>query len=285
MIKKVAIGLPNKEIYIGRLQFYTNVNGTWRIFDYGKVINETTKYAEFDNLIVNSTRATYGTSERYSITNMIKWYSSYATDITSGNGGEITVTFKTPLKVLKSIYYHFYASPFTYIKVYDEYDNLIYQDLDTANKLVKASGYGQTSIVNDINYYETTGLETEKAFPINTIGSLETNDTSHYTNIYEINKCTVTGSVPTNTDMRFALSFDGRNTYKTYSNGTWVDINKTDIMTNGLTKDELEDLTATDYSTGLTSSNTLDFYIGMTTSDSSLSPIIKNISLNYLKIV
>ena len=86
---------------------------------------------------------------------------------------------------------------------------------------------------------------------------------------------------------RFLFSFDNRVTYKTFNieTGMWEDCDKSDIITKGLSVDNLH-LCINSINEQLDSTlQSLDILVGMMTLDAYTSPIIKNIALNYLSYV
>lgn len=70
--------------------------------------------------------------------------------------------------------------------------------------------------------------------------------------------------------------------------GSWVDVDITDtsnIMSLGLTKDEIEKLSTKELNLTLTENRTLDILIGMVTQDEYSSPSISEVKVSYLRIV
>lgn len=276
MIKKIVLGsASSKSISTYRLQFCTKINGNWDILSPTLIDCTDSKIATFEEFTIESSKAVSAGS----VANPCLFEGEYFRFVYYENTNTITVTFTEPLKVLKGIYYHFVDGYYTSLKIYDENDELIYED-DATNFSV-----GTTTITNSNYFYETSGLEVFKTYPVDTVGTVETNDNSHFTDIYQIESITTTQSVPTNTDLRYALSFDGRTTYKSYKSGLWTDVDATTIMTDGMTKDELEALGEVDYSVAITDTGTLDILVGMITTDSTVSPSISNITVDYLKLV
>ena len=88
-----------------------------------------------------------------------------------------------------------------------------------------------------------------------------------------LNSIAVTDNKPTGTDVRYALSFDGKATWKTNGNAV---LSENEIPTSGMTTEELA---AFDFS-GVSIGDTLDVAIGMSTSNLSASPSVDHISLS-----
>lgn len=289
MIKKIVFSCAAAASYadpkIFKIKFCTKIDGEWGIYDTGAITGavQTINATDFENIYVETTKkAVNGNVLEYAFSSSKTASSSYCT---FGPGsGEITVTFKEPIRSLLGIYYSatsYFTNYVQQIRIYDENDSLIYEDLAptlTANN----------SPSQELRFYETVGLEVMKVYPTNTVGTIETNDNTQISNIYQIESIVPTQAVPDNTDIRYLLSFDGRNTYKTYRDGSWVDVDITDtsnIMSLGLTKDEIEKLSTKELNLALTENRTLDILIGMVTQDEYSSPSISEVKVSYLRIV
>ena len=283
MIKKIVLDFSSytsSSSTIYKMQFYTKVDGEWVIYDVGNSISANASTAYFDNLSVEST-------VRASITYQLR----SAFDGTGGTSGNfiagtgtrtVTITFPNGIRVLSGIYYSWNANFCRNVKIriYDENDRVIYSD--------DSPTLTSSSSASTVHFYKTTGLEVMKVYPINTIGTIETNDNTQITSIYQIEGITTEQNTPENTNIRYLLSFDGRNTYKTYKDNSWVDVDistKSNIMTQGLTKEEIESLTVTEFNEAMTENKTLDIIGGMTTQDEYSSPSISQVKVLYLKIV
>lgn len=117
--------------------------------------------------------------------------------------------------------------------------------------------------VKDSDYYITTSNS-------NQIDTL---------NWEEINSITITQTEPDDTIIRYALSVDGRTTWKAYKSGAWNTVTLANLNTDGMTKTEFEALSATEYDSIIGS--TLDFAIGLKTTDSTVTPSCSLISISY----
>lgn len=276
MIKKIVFALPNNATTLYRMHFYTKVNGEWAMYDVGKYLGSvSTNSIEFDNIIV---KLGYYTGSSLSSLKT-PFTSSYGSGITlSNNTSTLTVIFKNGLKVLSGFYYGFYSYAPTKVSIYDENDLMIYEGTNLEKMVYNSATYATL-------FYNTKELETMKVYPTNVVGTIESKDTTQITNIYKIESITTTQVQPENTDIRYLLSFDGRNTYKTYRDGLWVTIDTANNMNEGLTKEELESLTSDDFAKGITDNKTLDILVGMTTDNENVSPSISAVKVLYLRIV
>ena len=196
---------------------------------------------------------------------------------------EVTITFTKPITAVKNVFYRFYATPDYYIngfKGYDESDNLLFSSDVEWTKVASSTDY-------TVNYLETPGLETTKIYQTNKLGTVETTDVCHITDIYSIDIINPVDVVLDNTDIRYLLSFDGRNTYKSYDAtiGGWVTVSTTDIMTQGLTSSELLALRSSEYLLAVdTNYRTLDILVGLITTDEIRTPCVNSIRVSYYKI-
>ena len=261
-----------------RLQFVTNVGGEWQIYDIGNLISETKYVVEFDNIIAKSA---WGWDN---FRNMFLFNGSYSESSNSyPRGATISVTFKNPLSVLKGFYYYFSTSVPSYLKIYDENDTLIYENDNLELELGETTN---TSITLASNYFkEIPELQIIKAYPVGVLGTLETNNISHISNIYSVDQILPYQVEPDGTMIRYALSFDNRATYQSYKNGSWNTINKANIINEGMTQTELSGLTTSEYVLALTDKKTIDIFIGMMTTNTTTTPSVSKITTDYLEIV
>ena len=278
MIKKIVFTITTTSGFnLYRMQFSTKIDGEWQIFDVGDVVDYSSRHATFTNLSAISVRPA-GQSYIHDAL-----CSATSGKHSSGSAGDtIIITFTQGIRVLEGIYC---AANSTFcnnvkIDIYDENDRMIYTD--NSPKLVSGTSY------NDLHLYKTPGLEVMKVYPINTIGTIETNNTTQISNIYQIEGIVVDQNTPEGTDIKYVLSFDGRNTYKTYKDGSWIDVDisdTTNIINQGLSKSEIEAITVTEFDNALTTNKTLDILSGMVTQNEYVTPSISKIKVLYLRIV
>ena len=133
----------------------------------------------------------------------------------------------------------------------------------------------------------TNDFEIIKVYPTNKVGTVETTDVCHITDIYSIDVINPTQSIIVNTDVRYLLSFDGRNTYKAYdiTSSGWITVDTTNIMTQGMDYDTLYSLRSSEYLLAVdTNYRTLDIIVGLITTDETRSPCVNSVRVSYYKI-
>ena len=273
-------------IYWARMQFVTKINGEWAIFSPGNVLGYNAKNAEFDNLTVTSS-GEWSSSSGVNLSNPFRWYTKYVDGYgsTISNGGYVDIIFKEGLQVLQGFYYYFTQNHPNILEIYDENDVLIYNNDELKLEYLTANATN-SSVIQSTNYfYATPELELMKTYPINKLGTLETNDISHISNAYSIDQILPEYAEPDGTKIRFALSFDNRNTYKVCKHGTWTEIDKDKIIEDGMTGTELSGLISSNYVLALTESKTVDILVGMITENPNNTPNIIKITTDYLEIV
>ena len=258
---------------LGRVNFITKVNGVSGNYDVGKAISNT----ETDNVLIEYK----GFSSSVNYTNAILNNDIFLD--ASSKEAYIDFIFKENLAILGKITYTTFKgsgkTPKLYITVYDEHGEIIHD-----NKSAPLS-----STAGQIVSEATPESRYVKVYKTHTISYIETTDKNHFTNIYQIKDIEL-GCVENDKEKnfcRFLFSFDNRVTYKTFNieTGMWEDCDKSDIITKGLSVDNLH-LCINSINEQLDSTlQSLDILVGMMTLDAYTSPIIKNIALNYLSYV
>lgn len=250
------------------------------LYDYNGKINysivnsENTTEAELPEATISSTNAlssNLGNFLKAPSTNTWSISSNYTTE-------QITITFKSGFEIdsLTAIDFSINAGTAN-IEFYNE-DNFCVYTLPI--------------IVGNKNYdLEALHLFVYKAYTMDP-QYIETKVGSNLSSVNgSILSMKLECDVPTSTIMKFFLSFDGKNTWYTYGGGKWVDItanylaNKAgELILNGMTEATLSSLSQTEFD--LITPNTLpydvDIAIGMKTNDSSITPHISRIILNYI---
>ena len=288
MIKRVRFKWDYKvsdAVYWARMQFVTKIDGEWAIFSPGTLLSTGSKNVEFDNLTVTSNRA-WSSSSSNNLSLPFRWYTNYTNISASSisNGGYVDIIFKEGLQVLQGFYYYFTKGRPNILEIYDENDVIIYsKELELQYKTSNATSASSIKATN--YFYATPELELMKTYPINKLGTLETNDISHISNAYSIDQILPEYSEPDGTKIRFALSFDNRNTYKVCKHETWTEIDKDKIIEDGMTGTELSGLISSNYVLALTESKTVDILVGMITENPNSTPNIIKITTDYLEIV
>ena len=288
MIKKMVMRWtfkPSDTCYWARMQFVTKVDGEWGIFDVGGLLGCDKYSAEFENLLVKSSAGIGGASGN-KISFPFQWFTDYCNiSTTMATGNNIEITFKEGIQVLQGFYYYFGVCYPDTIDFYDENDVLIWHKEGLVFKY-PSSNASHMNVIKASNYFfATPELELMKTYPINKLGTLETNDISHVSNIYSIDQILPEYTEPEDTKIRFALSFDGRNTYKVCNHGSWSEIDKDKIIEDGMTGTELGGLISSNYVLALTESKTVDILVGMITENPNSTPNITKITTDYLEIV
>ena len=290
MIKKIVItgigGTTSKNFKFYNIGYTIPVNGVWTdtwLTGSNVTTNTSTTYICDEFTATVSPSATAGGSGNglnalfSSNTNYLRFYEPYAPFV-------ITITFNQPIPAIKNIVYSYYTASYNSyyingIKIYDQNDALVFSDDTTWTS--------STSSTIDTCYLATPDLETTKVYPTNKVGTVETTDVCHITDIYSIDVINPTQSIITNTDVRYLLSFDGRQTYKSYdtTTGGWITVDTTNIMTQGMDYDTLYALRSSEYLLVVdTNYRTLDIMVGLITTDETMSPCINSIRVSYYKI-
>jgi hypothetical protein len=108
-------------------------------------------------------------------------------------------------------------------------------------------------------------------------------DTSTYLHISRIS---ITQTIPSNTNLKYLVSFDWRNSWKYWDGSSWETSNLANINTNGMTKSTIESITQSQWEVNWWfipgTTTTLDFAIDMESTDSSVTPSLDNIWINWL---
>lgn len=114
-----------------------------------------------------------------------------------------------------------------------------------------------------------------------------TSNTSHFnTSTWkEIASTATIQTTPTNTDIKYLVSFDSRATWKYWNGSTWLTSSLDNLQTNGMTKTVLEGLSSVNWSASggfvAGSTATLDFAMDLATADETVTPSLDQIQVNY----
>lgn len=119
---------------------------------------------------------------------------------------------------------------------------------------------------------------------INEIGTIESTINTNINNIQTINSLSIKYDMPTDTNIKIALNNDGRNTYKIFDSGNWINIDKNDVSNNGMPPSVLSSISASDLQAFLPVGSTLDAYCVLSTNNKYLSPVLYDISLVNTKL-
>ena len=287
MIKKIVItgkgGTTSKNFKFYNIGYTIPVDGVWTDT---WLIGSNVTTSNYTTYVCDEFTVTVSTSVGY-FQNLNNLFSSNNKYLHASGSPEfiITITLNQPIPAIKNIMYSYYTSnPSSYyingIKIYNQNDALVFSDDTTWTRNASESTI-------DTCYLATPDLETTKVYPTNKVGTVETTDVCHITDIYSIDVINPTQSIITNTDVRYLLSFDGRNTYKAYdtTSGSWVTVDTTNIMTQGMDYDTLYSLRSSEYLLAVdTNYRTLDIMVGLITTDETRTPCINSVRVSYYKI-
>jgi hypothetical protein len=124
-----------------------------------------------------------------------------------------------------------------------------------------------------INYYGSASYPTSQGYYVTT-GTGSRLDTSTWNSMSGV---ALTQTEPANTQVRYLVSFDGRNTWKRWTGSAWVEETLANIHTNGMTKTALEGITQVQWNSAGFVPGTLDFAVGLKTTDANVTPSIDKI--------
>lgn len=282
MIKRIHFVYPNGcNVYtkLYRLQFVERKeDGDWGIYEVGKCLSNSAYNCTFDYLSCNNVNSSPPMASAFLFNG--GYGETYQFGPTNVDTPAYAITFTNPIAELKGFYYYWDIPP-TEMYVFDENDNIIYEEKNLG--LANCAG----DVLSSNYFYDTPALRINKSYKTDIVGTVETNNVSHISNVYSINQITPTQIESDGTSIRYLLSFDNRNTYKAYNtdNSNWEVIDKSEIMTKGMTGTVLEGLTSNEYTLALTDNKTIDVMFGMVTTNYRVSPSVSKILVNYLEIV
>lgn len=125
----------------------------------------------------------------------------------------------------------------------------------------------------------------ETIFPVDTYYYVRTTDANQVdlSNVETITAATITQTTPTNTDVRWLVSFDGRATWSVWDGDAWVE------HTGGLAGDWSAANTKAELEDGMDElpvpqPETLDFAFALKTTDAGVSPSVDGLSLTYTEL-
>lgn len=268
-ISKIRFEFPSGNTYtiLEKLSIYYNEDGVETKFNPGKKISNT----ETENVIAKGLKAG---------SDLTKPLLNYHI-LENGCNSYIEYIFKDPLPNICRLSYDTMSTSSIYVKkmyihVYDEDGNKVYYN--TSSPLSRSSG--------ELVSLLTPEIESTKVYNIDKVGYIETTDQSHFTDVYKFKSISIDMTEHENiTKCRFLVSFDGRQTYKTYdiNSNQWIECNKEELIEKGMTKEFIES-EGIDFINECLDNTTLDFMIGLQSTDVTKTPSIRSISAVYLKI-
>ena len=248
------------------------------LIESGEILNYTQEgtYAESENFIMES-YSCYNNAKMFGIMNAFRTDLEKSVIPTTANFfvchlGEsqyANIKFKVPQKISKIEFnlspvfsqHHAQAKSCTMNLMFNE---IIIESFDLESDNINNSIQILTSFNSSLSYYnDSTGV-------------IKTN-TNQLQNINKIEKIKIVANELENTKVRIALSTDSKSTYLKFNGTNWDTIQENDIINNGNTIDEINDLTYLELSILDLTNKTLDFIVCMETSDVTVTPSIKKI--------
>ena len=230
----------------GRYLFY---NKDGNLIESGNIITDTLTYAESENFIMEA-YSVWGNSTTFKVSNAFRTDISkeiIATPFVFGSFQDkidnskqfLKLKFKTPQYISKilcnpaAVDYSGAGTNTSNCDIYMKFNN---QDIkkitiyaNTHNQLTTLENF------NDINYYDKL------------TGVIKTN-TNQLKNISKIEKIKIIANELENTKVKIALSVDSKSTYLKFNGTNWDTIQENDIINNGNTINEINNLTYQDFS-------------------------------------
>ena len=216
--------------------------------------------------------------------------------IFSGGGGWIKIEFKTPqylsdIKILHTYQSNYGFTTCDYEIVYD--DNTTESNKYTSNgkasifssATVRSLSFNQYEFDAQFDSIDFSGKNTIIKVYDTKVGYVETLDTNNFRNI-SINTIERLKSLctnPLNTHLNCLISFDKKQTWKTFNNTNWLeisDISPENIILNGMEVNGLNSLDKEQLISGGFTGD-LDFKIAMKTNDTSKTPSVTKIYIEY----
>jgi len=139
-------------------------------------------------------------------------------------------------------------------------------------------------VVREARVFEALGTYPQTPYYVTT--NTNSINTSTWTGVSNFQTTQVT---PTNTSLRYLVSFDGRTTWKSWNGSAWVTVagGLNDLQTSGVTAATLSGLSSANWMSagGINSdaSQTLDFAIDLDSNSVSEAPSLSQISIQYVQ--
>ena len=275
------------QILINNFTTYNqNAGGIFRFYDEngdliesGKILHYTGTYAESENFIMESydywTKS--GTVETISIMNAFRTDleksaipisdNMYVSNPLTNNDQYALVKFKTLKKVSK-----------IECNIRSRYANYSNTKSCTVNLMLNDEIIKSFDIETDTQFNIIQTLENfnDMLYYDDSIGIIKTS-TNQIQNIDKIEKIQIIAGELKDTKVKIALSVDSKNTYLKFDGINWNTIQENDVINNGNTIDEINNLTYQDFFNLDLTNKTLDFIVCMETSNIAVTPNIKKI--------
>ena len=120
---------------------------------------------------------------------------------------------------------------------------------------------------------------------VNSDQTIETTVANNIKQIDSIIKSSIEYELKSNTEIRIALSIDGKTTYKYFDGNNWLTCTDKNLVKNneGMTPNVFFNLTESDYKKLITTTSDIDVLVSLYTKDSNNTPKIKSISFKTSK--
>ncbi len=263
-----------------------NAGGVYRFYDEngdliesGEILNYTGTYVESENFIMES----YDYWTHSSTAKELGIVNAFRTDLE-----------KSAVPISDNVYVT------DYLTNKDQYALVKFKTLKKVSKIecnlrAKCSNWSNTrsctvNLILDKETIKSFDLEIDEQFNIiqtlenfnnmlyydDSTGVIKTN-TNQIQNINKIEKIQIVANELENTKIRIALSTDSKSTYLKFNGTIWDIIQENDIINNGNTMNEINNLNYQNFSSLNLTNKTLDFIICMETSDTAITPNIEKI--------
>ena len=254
----------------GRYLFYDKDG---KLIESGSVTTDNLTYAESENFIMQA-YSVWKNDSKYKVSNAFRTDTSkgiiastfcFGSFSNSADAAKLflRLKFKTPQYISKIL-----CNPSHNDVATSSCDvHLKLNEQEIKKYKIYANAYNKLTTLenfNDICYYDDS------------IGVIKTN-TNQIKNINKIEKIQIIADELKDTKVKIALSVDSKNTYLKFNGTNWDTIQETDIINEGNTIDEINNLTYQDFFDLNLTNKTLDFIICMETSDVAVTPNIKKI--------
>ena len=260
----------------GRYLFY---NEDGNLIESGNLITDNLTYAESENFIMESYsvwnnsltyRVSYAfrTDDSKNIIRSSEFCFKSFSNQTENAKVFLRLKFKTPQYISKVL-----CNPSNHDVATSNCDIYLKLNQQEIKKYtLHATEYNQLTTLenlNDMFYYN------------NSTGVIKTN-TNQLRNIGKIEKIQIVANELKNTKIRIALSTDSKHIYLKFDGTNWDEVQENDVINNGNTINEINNLTDQDFSSLDLTNKTLDFMICMETSDTTITPSIEKIIITSL---
>lgn len=276
MIKKIIIKNLNTSLSylaLGKIKFYDNFGN---VIDSGEVMIDTPMLGETENFQC-SVSGSYVGSYPSNIINLVNTSTSndhWIADTTSNV--TVTLYFKKFIDSISKITIILLPSTNTSLGVTEPFDIEVYNyedELIQSYNITPDTDRGNGDVEQTINTYKIMKYYVVSDNP----ETINTTETIRLRNINRIIKVEVEQDEPIGTTIRYLFSIDNRNTWFAIKDNNLIEVNKDNILIDGMSKTELEQINGYYFD----STYNLDIMTGLQTTDKMLTPIIHKIKIQY----